>query len=495
MPTRQQIQNMLFTMNVRDLREISKQFNVPVTKQSGGYKNKERMVYDLVGGVGLDDPRKRVAVLMQARARGAAVRHKGRFTEMLPAQAQEISNKINNWYDCPAELPKDHPPCWLVDGGFGSVYISKINDLPKFMQDELTTIEPTNKIAIKMSTWHELEVGGAISVDKELLHEIVIARYLSAPNFDGRNYFSKLHKAFKINSAEQVNISYLIMEYLPNSLKDIIYGSSRELEHPPPDPVQLCIYTMIQLFNAIRALHKVHFVHRDLKPDNIMFDKNNHLKLIDFGLTRYINSSIPPGVLNTWRAAGDREYMAPEVHAEKFEGNKQKCDWWSIGCILIEILLNRSKPRVNQSELHNHKSLFTLMAEKKLKGECEQWTCKGEVMQEIYDHCHEKKLFNPSPPHPNKDSIIRKIVYKELTPLTVQVNAILEIAFRLLIHEPDRRWDFDKIQTNYHVQFNQHRPPEVVGVAPVVLGAPVPPHNWTHVKSTNDNTWNMIRIQ
>ena len=50
MPTKQQIQHMLESMNVKDLRRLSKYFEISVTKQIGGYKNKNELVGDLVGG-------------------------------------------------------------------------------------------------------------------------------------------------------------------------------------------------------------------------------------------------------------------------------------------------------------------------------------------------------------------------------------------------------------------------------------------------------------
>ena len=50
MPTKKQIQNMLEQMNVTDLRILSKYFDVPVTKQLGGYRNRNDLVKDLVGG-------------------------------------------------------------------------------------------------------------------------------------------------------------------------------------------------------------------------------------------------------------------------------------------------------------------------------------------------------------------------------------------------------------------------------------------------------------
>ena len=50
MPNKQQIQNMLSAMNVRELRKVSKYFGVPLTNQSGGYRNKNSLVDGLVGG-------------------------------------------------------------------------------------------------------------------------------------------------------------------------------------------------------------------------------------------------------------------------------------------------------------------------------------------------------------------------------------------------------------------------------------------------------------
>ena len=50
MPNREEIQNMLYTMNVKELREISTYFGLPVTKQNGGYYNKDFLIDSLIGG-------------------------------------------------------------------------------------------------------------------------------------------------------------------------------------------------------------------------------------------------------------------------------------------------------------------------------------------------------------------------------------------------------------------------------------------------------------
>lgn len=68
-------------------------------------------------------------------------------------------------------------------------------------------------------------------------------------------------------------------------------------------------------------------MHRDIKPQNLMLDKDKKLKLIDFGLSRNL-------VMNQ-SLAGTGGYIAPEILMGKKYTNK--CDVWSIGCVVFEI--------------------------------------------------------------------------------------------------------------------------------------------------------------
>lgn len=43
-------------------------------------------------------------------------------------------------------------------------------------------------------------------------------------------------------------------------------------------------FYMAEMVLAIEAIHKMNYIHRDIKPDNILIDKNGHIKLSDFGL-------------------------------------------------------------------------------------------------------------------------------------------------------------------------------------------------------------------
>lgn len=45
-------------------------------------------------------------------------------------------------------------------------------------------------------------------------------------------------------------------------------------------------FYMAEMILSVESVHKQNFIHRDLKPDNILIDKNGHLKLADFGLCK-----------------------------------------------------------------------------------------------------------------------------------------------------------------------------------------------------------------
>ncbi|XP_059618657.1 serine/threonine-protein kinase fused [Phlebotomus argentipes] len=86
------------------------------------------------------------------------------------------------------------------------------------------------------------------------------------------------------------------------------------------------------LVSALYYLHSHRILHRDLKPQNILIDKEEHGKLCDFGLAR--NMTIDTHVLTSIK--GTPLYMAPEIIQEK--PYDYKADFWSLGCIIYECL-------------------------------------------------------------------------------------------------------------------------------------------------------------
>jgi cGMP-dependent protein kinase len=84
------------------------------------------------------------------------------------------------------------------------------------------------------------------------------------------------------------------------------------------------------LFTVLHYLSKRKIIHRDLKPDNLMMNKNGYIKVIDFGVAKYLR-----GKDYTNTVTGTPHYMSPEVILGKpysFE-----VDYWSVGIILYEI--------------------------------------------------------------------------------------------------------------------------------------------------------------
>ncbi|XP_077596797.1 uncharacterized protein LOC144212637 isoform X2 [Stigmatopora nigra] len=86
-----------------------------------------------------------------------------------------------------------------------------------------------------------------------------------------------------------------------------------------------------QLVSALHYLHSHRILHRDMKPQNILFDKNGVVKLCDFGFARAM--SISTMVVTSIK--GTPLYMSPELVAEK--PYDHTADLWALGCILYQI--------------------------------------------------------------------------------------------------------------------------------------------------------------
>ena len=88
-----------------------------------------------------------------------------------------------------------------------------------------------------------------------------------------------------------------------------------------------------QLVGAVSYVHQKACVHRDLKLENILLDKHENVKLVDFGFTREYEGKM--SYLQTW--CGTVCYSAPEMlKGEKYAG--EKVDVWSLGIILYALL-------------------------------------------------------------------------------------------------------------------------------------------------------------
>ncbi|KAG8414684.1 hypothetical protein J3459_014142 [Metarhizium acridum] len=123
------------------------------------------------------------------------------------------------------------------------------------------------------------------------------------------------------------NLVWLVLEYCSG---DELYNHL--LQHGPL-PVAKVQKIFCQLVGAVSYVHLQSCVHRDLKLENILLDKNENVKLVDFGFTREYEGRT--NYLQTF--CGTICYAAPEMlKGEKYAG--EKVDVWSLGIILYALL-------------------------------------------------------------------------------------------------------------------------------------------------------------
>lgn len=75
-----------------------------------------------------------------------------------------------------------------------------------------------------------------------------------------------------------------------------------------------------EVVSALSYLHSVNIVYRDLKPENLLLDKSGHIKIVDFGLSKYVTNK-------TRSICGTPEYVAPEILINNVSGTVESRCW------------------------------------------------------------------------------------------------------------------------------------------------------------------------
>src|SRR6266487_5367890 len=214
----------------------------------------------------------------------------------------------------------------IGEGGMGEVYLAQDTKLDR-------------KVALKMLP---AEVASNRDRMERFIREAKSAAALNHPN---------IAHIYEIGDSEGTN--FIAMEFVDGvTLREEIHREKSEL--------RVLLKHLLQVAEGLAKAHASGIVHRDLKPDNIMITRDEHAKILDFGLAKLLETK-PESAAEMGEAAtammpvqhstpgvvmGTVGYMSPEQAQAK--AVDQRSDIFSFGCLLYEAATGR-KPFAGDS--------------------------------------------------------------------------------------------------------------------------------------------------
>jgi serine/threonine protein kinase/tetratricopeptide (TPR) repeat protein len=187
-------------------------------------------------------------------------------------------------------------------GGMGEVFLAQDTRLNRNVALKFLSPEYTSDPAVKSRFMREAQAAAALS------HPNIITVY---------------------EVAEHQNRSYIVMEYVEGeSLKELI--TKRDLR------ISELIDIAMQISQGLAKAHEAEIIHRDIKPQNVLIDKDGRARIVDFGLAK-LKGDVK--ITQSGSGLGTVSYLSPEqAQGEQVD---RRSDIFSLGVMLYEMITGR----------------------------------------------------------------------------------------------------------------------------------------------------------
>jgi len=242
---------------------------------------------------------------------------------------KDIGTKLSDF----EEVPNDNEKFTLLGkGNFGYAEKMKSKIDNKFYAIKKINMN-SKKFVIK-------DFKRETKIMKDLNHENIIRFYGFFKDKEDKCKYSKI---YNIVENEDKEVFCLVLEYAENGsleyyMKKYKKKFDNENEYVPIEEKTI-IKLFKQLLSAVKYLHSKSIMHRDIKPDNILLDKYNNVKISDFGISAIYKSikeknlDIDQDLLSEGTRVGRKDFICPEI--EHFQEYDYVCDTFSLGLTML----------------------------------------------------------------------------------------------------------------------------------------------------------------
>jgi cGMP-dependent protein kinase len=186
-----------------------------------------------------------------------------------------------------------------------------------FLVTDRTVKNPKNKVPWALKTMKKKQIV-EFKLQKNIMYEASMQKNCNHP------FILSL-----VSTYQDDNMLYMLLEFVQGGeLFSLLANYDQRGEALSFSHARLYASCVL---DAFIYLHKKEIVYRDLKPENLLLDRNGYIRVVDFGFAKHV-----PRTGKTFTLCGTPEYLAPEVAVRK--GHNVGADYWGLGILIYEML-------------------------------------------------------------------------------------------------------------------------------------------------------------